>query len=135
MTDAINNGPAPSASGGEGEAVAWRYEKAVTWSDGTLSQSMNVMFSERRPPDSVAIGNVTPLYAQPVRMPSREEVARAIACDLMRQDYDEESDPFTAGLEGEMTWSYIDQGEVDFGQIADRILALFHPGDTPDGGA
>lgn len=51
----------------------------------------------------------------------REKVARAVAAELIRQDYcEDEIDPFPSG---ELTWRYIDQGEVDFGKIADRILA------------
>lgn len=51
----------------------------------------------------------------------REKVARAVASELIRQDYcEDEIDPFPSG---ELTWRYIDQGEVDFGKIADRILA------------
>lgn len=52
----------------------------------------------------------------------REEIARIIARELIRQDFGEISDsddPFDAGL----TWPYIDQGEVDFGKIADAILS------------
>jgi hypothetical protein len=52
----------------------------------------------------------------------REGIARSIARELSRQDYNpvpEEMDPAW-----DLTWSYIDQGHVDFGQIADAILAL-----------
>lgn len=58
-------------------------------------------------------------------MSPREKVARVIAAEMCRQDYEPEMTPdkvqFGAG-EG-FHWSYIDQGEFDFGQCADAILA------------
>ena len=55
---------------------------------------------------------------------TREEMAREIARELMRQDGDDiapDHDPFP---HSRLTWGYIDQGEVDFGKIVDALAAL-----------
>lgn len=51
----------------------------------------------------------------------REAVARIVARDLARQDY---VDDWTPDEGWDLTWGYVDQGCVDFGEIADAILAL-----------
>lgn len=57
------------------------------------------------------------------REPSVEEVARVIANQLLEQDGAEpEADPF--GGEN-YKWPWIDQGEVDFLQIAQAVAALW----------
>ncbi len=53
----------------------------------------------------------------------RERIARIIAIELIRQDHCGVSDIHDPFAEGVLTWSYIDQGEVDFGKIADAILS------------
>jgi hypothetical protein len=70
-----------------------------------------------------------PLYASPV-VPvgvSREEIARIVARDLARQDLIDDWQP-DAGWD--LTWGYVDQQPVHFGEIADAILAAIHPTDT-----
>lgn len=57
----------------------------------------------------------------------REAVARVIAAELCKQDYDPHADPATVFPDDTLSWSYIDQGHVDFGLIADAILALAAP--------
>lgn len=51
----------------------------------------------------------------------REELARAIACAL---DEAEEGRPPERPEDMELVWSYIDQGEVDFRNVANRILPI-----------
>jgi hypothetical protein len=51
----------------------------------------------------------------------REKVAREIATELARQDYDPDYQPEDGW---DLTWSYIDQGAVDSGKIADTLQAL-----------
>lgn len=57
----------------------------------------------------------------------REAVARVIAAELCKQDYDPHADPATVFPDDTLSWAYIDQGGVDFGLIADAILALAAP--------
>ena len=57
---------------------------------------------------------------------SREDIARIIALDLARQD-DLDWQP---DAEWCLTWAVVDQPYVDFGEIADRVLAALRPTDT-----
>lgn len=67
----------------------------------------------------------TILAAAPSVQPDREAVARVIAADLLRQDYEPGAQPDTVTFSQGLSWSYIDQGWVDFGEIADRVIAYF----------
>jgi hypothetical protein len=58
---------------------------------------------------------------------SREEIARIVARDLARQDLIDDWQP-DAGWD--LTWGYVDQDHVDFGEIADAILAALRSTDT-----
>jgi ABC-type amino acid transport substrate-binding protein len=49
----------------------------------------------------------------------RELIAREIAAELGQQE-----DRHDYTLEPDLTIPYLDQGEVDFGKIADRILSI-----------
>lgn len=50
-----------------------------------------------------------------------EAMARALARDLIRQDGYEDQ-PEEVFHPGELSWPYIDQGKVDFGEIATACL-------------
>lgn len=65
------------------------------------------------------------LAAAPSVQPDREAVARVIAADLLRQDHEPGAQPDTVTFSQGLSWSYIDQGWVDFGEIADRVIAYF----------
>jgi hypothetical protein len=58
----------------------------------------------------------------------REAIARAIAAEIGRQDG---GSPFT--LDEGFCLSWLDQGEVDFGKVADAVLALRAVDALPDG--
>jgi hypothetical protein len=49
-----------------------------------------------------------------------EAVARGIAGDLSRQDYDN----WTPPSDWDFTWAYIDQGRVDFREVARAIIPI-----------
>jgi hypothetical protein len=49
-----------------------------------------------------------------------EAVARGIAGDLSRQDYDN----WTPPSDWDFTWGYIDQGRVDFREVARAIIPI-----------
>jgi hypothetical protein len=113
--------PAP-----EGEVVAWRVKD---YGGGWF-----LFYSEAAAQSSSRARNgalVQPLYASPV-VPvgvSREEIARIVARDLARQDLVDWQP--VAGWD--LTWGYVDQQYVDFGEIADAILAaLGTKGDNHD---
>jgi hypothetical protein len=64
----------------------------------------------------------------------RRLIARTIALDLMRQDGIEAKDgnPFPhEDVEG-LSWIYIDQGTVDFGEIADALIPIIQEGLSPE---
>lgn len=47
----------------------------------------------------------------------REKIARVIASDFARQD------GFEAELPDDLSWDYVDQGQVNFGEVADAVIA------------
>ena len=50
-------------------------------------------------------------------MTLRKKIARVIAADFARQD------GFPAELPENLSWNYVDQGRVDFGEVADAVIA------------
>jgi hypothetical protein len=50
-------------------------------------------------------------------MTLREKIARVIAADFARQE------GVDAELPDDLSWDYVDQGRVDFGEVADAVIA------------
>jgi hypothetical protein len=50
-------------------------------------------------------------------MTLREKIARAVAADFARQE------GVDAELPDDLSWDYVDQGRVDFGEVADAVIA------------
>jgi hypothetical protein len=58
----------------------------------------------------------------------REKLARLIASEIENQDYQGSTTPETVRFDRDLCWNYIDQGEVDFGKIADAVIAAIYGG-------
>ena len=110
MTDAIK----PES----GEAVAWASE----WQGvGGLARAFHPTEEEADDSARWMLGRAFPLYAQPVRMPTREQVEAVIA-------------PMVRSVTSSSMFTNDERDSYSRRQ-SDRILALFHPGDTPEGEA
>ena len=59
----------------------------------------------------------------------RERLARALCRDLIRQDTGKVPDAADIAFGPDLTWSYIDQTEVDIGALIDAVLLELIPPD------
>ena len=75
------------------------------------------------PPSADSLGGDEAKRTEPDALPGdlRERVARRAAAAILEQDGYSAVGPY---LNADLTLDYLDQGEVDFGKVADAILSL-----------
>ena len=121
----------PASPSEQPEPVAWLYTES-RWTDGPRHRlSMKRQAISLEDINEFEISE-QPLYTQPVRMPTREEDGHAI--------YDwpdrERIASLIVDMTGAGTLGLTNDASIQAAKpIADAILALFHPGDTPEGEA